>query len=95
MWGDNAYDLAVVSLGAAPWLVQGYRSVAETAADTTLEARIIWQHLRLALYGMRRVPQRDEAWVDWRLARLFQGMCVFLASAPAAWLRERGAPDPP
>lgn len=94
-WGDGAYDLAVVSLRAAPWLVEGYRGTGLVAADSTLEARILWQHLRLALYGMRRAQGRDVAWVEQRLARLFDGMRLFLASPLAQWVARLGPAELP
>jgi hypothetical protein len=52
-------------------------------ADTTLEARVLWHHVRLGLYGMRSAPQRGERWASQCLARLAQGMKGFLARISA------------
>lgn len=96
VWGDNAYDLAVVSLRAAPLLLNGYRTIIQPP-DPGLEARILWQHLRLALYSMRRAQNRNPDWIEQRLTRLFSGMQIFVASRSARWLTRvvKSPPEPP
>jgi aminoglycoside phosphotransferase (APT) family kinase protein len=82
-WGDRAYDFAVVSLAVVPWILEGYRTVAPLEAGSAIEARILWQHLRIGLYGMRRAPQYGQEWATQRLDRLLAGIRLFLA-APCA-----------
>jgi aminoglycoside phosphotransferase (APT) family kinase protein len=89
-WGDRAYDFAVVSLSAVPWILEGYRTVTPLEADATIEARILWQHLRIGLYGMRSAPQRGEVWATQRLDRLLAGIGVFLTAPCAQWLADLG-----
>jgi aminoglycoside phosphotransferase (APT) family kinase protein len=89
-WGDRAYDFAVVSLSVVPWILEGYRAVTPLEADTTIEARILWQHLRIGLYGMRSAPQRGEVWATQRLDRLLAGIGLFLTAPCAQWLADLG-----
>lgn len=88
MWGDGAWDLAVVSLRAVPWLLEGYRTIAPMPGEATAEARILWHHLRMGLYGLRRAPEHGQLWATQRLERLLAGMQVFLATPCAQWLGE-------
>jgi aminoglycoside phosphotransferase (APT) family kinase protein len=90
-WGDRAYDFAVVSLSVVPWLLEGYRTVTSLQVDATIEARILWQHLRIGLYGMRRAPQHGQVWANQRVDRLLTGMGLFLAAPCAQWLADLGA----
>jgi aminoglycoside phosphotransferase (APT) family kinase protein len=93
IWGDSAWDLAVVSLHAAPWLLEGYRTVAPLPHDSTAEARILWNHLRLALFSMRGAPQHGHEWANQRLGRLLLGMRAFLSNACPRWLTDLGPAD--
>jgi aminoglycoside phosphotransferase (APT) family kinase protein len=94
-WGDRAYDFAVVSLSVVPWILEGYRSITPLEADPTIEARILWQHLRLGLYMMRSAPQRGEVWATQRADRLLTGIGLFLAAPCAQWLADLGPNMPP
>jgi aminoglycoside phosphotransferase (APT) family kinase protein len=87
-WGDRAYDFAVVSLSEVPWILEGYRTITPLEADATIEARILWQHLRIGLYGMRSAPQRGEEWATQRLDRLLAGIGLFLKAPCAQWLAD-------
>jgi len=90
VWTDSAWDFAVVSLRAVPCLLEGYRSIAPMPEDATAEARILWHHLRMGLYGMRRAPQLGQPWATRRLERLLAGMRAFLAAPCAQWLAKLG-----
>jgi aminoglycoside phosphotransferase (APT) family kinase protein len=85
-WGDRAYDFAVGSLKAVPWMLEGYKRVTPVAADATIEARILWQRLRIGLYGLRPGWQRGEVWATERVDRILAGMGVFLNAPCARWL---------
>jgi aminoglycoside phosphotransferase (APT) family kinase protein len=87
-WGDRAYDLAVVSLSTVPWILEGYRTITPQEADATIEARILWQHLRIGLYGLRSAPLRGEAWATQRIDRLLAGIGLFLTAPCAEWLAD-------
>jgi aminoglycoside phosphotransferase (APT) family kinase protein len=89
-WGDRAYDFAVVSLSVVPWILEGYRTIMPLGADPTIEARILWQHLRIGLYGMRSAPQRGEIWATQRRDRLLAGIASFLMAPCAQWLADLG-----
>jgi aminoglycoside phosphotransferase (APT) family kinase protein len=93
-WGDRAYDFAVVSLRAVPWILEGYRAITPLEADATIEARILWQHLRIGLYGMRSAPQRGEMWATQRIDRLLTGIGLFLTAPCAQWLADLGPKMP-
>jgi aminoglycoside phosphotransferase (APT) family kinase protein len=93
LWGDAAWDLALVSLRAVPWLLEGYRSVAPMPSDATVEARILWRHVRHALAAIHHESQRTEVWVTQRLDRLFTGMRYYLATPCAQWLADVGLID--
>jgi aminoglycoside phosphotransferase (APT) family kinase protein len=89
-WGDRAYDFAVVSLSVVPWILAGYRTITPLEADPTIEARILWQHLRIGLYGMRSAPQRGQNWATQRLDRLLAGISSFLTAPCAESLADLG-----
>lgn len=80
-WGDAAYDFAVVSLAAVPLLIGGYGTIAPLPGAATLEARILWFHLTMAIWGLRFGPVRDRAWIAERLARLRRQTHAFVVQA--------------
>jgi aminoglycoside phosphotransferase (APT) family kinase protein len=84
-WGDPAWDFAGVPLRAAPWLLAGYRTVAPVENDETAEARILWRHLQLALYLLRRGPQPDHSWAERPLAMLLEIMRFLLEVPSQPW----------
>ena len=43
-WGVQVEDLAVMSCGAVPFILEGYRE-RPLEEDSHLEARIVWRHL--------------------------------------------------
>ena len=82
-WLDPAWDFASVPLRAVPSLLAGHREIAPMAHDATAEARILWCHLQLALYGIHAgwipIDERQR-----RLARLVRRTREFLAEVPLA-----------
>ena len=56
-WGDPAWDFAGVPLRVVPAMLEGYGTVAPFDGGEDVEARVLWRHLRLSLYPMRRGPQ--------------------------------------
>jgi aminoglycoside phosphotransferase (APT) family kinase protein len=63
-WGAQVDDLAVVPLGAVPFLLAGYRESAQSDEDANLEARIVWRHLQLGLVTLPRGPLPDRSWAE-------------------------------
>lgn len=86
MWFDAAYDFAVVTLAAVPWLLEGYCAEAPLPAGATLEARILWYHLTLAIWSTRRRSPHDRADIGAHMARLQQQTAVFVAQAASPQL---------
>ena len=84
-WGDPAWDFAGVPLRAAPWLLAGYRDVAQLEGDETAEARILWRHLQLALFLLRREPLPGRSWAERPLAMLLEIMRFLIDSPPPPW----------
>lgn len=81
MWFDAAYDFAVVSLAAVPWLLEGYRAQAPVPGEATLEARIVWYHLTLAIWSTRRRSPRERTAIAAHMARLQRQTEAFVAQA--------------
>jgi aminoglycoside phosphotransferase (APT) family kinase protein len=69
-WGDPAWDFAGVPLRVVPSMLEGYREVAPPGDHETVEARILWRHLQLALYLLRRDPQPGRSWAERPLGML-------------------------
>jgi hypothetical protein len=81
-WGAQVDDLAVVPLGAVPFMLAGYCESAQIEEDPHLEARIIWRHLQLGLVTLPRGPLRDRSWAERPLSMLVDTL-AFFASEPA------------
>jgi hypothetical protein len=84
-WGDPAWDFAGVPLRAAPLLLQGYREVVDPDVQTSIEARILWRHLQLALLLLRRDPQPGRSWAERPLAMLLEIMRFMIESPAGVW----------
>lgn len=84
-WGDPAWDFAGVPLRVVPCMLEGYRSVAPLDGDETAEARILWRHLQLSLYLLRREPQPGRSWAERPLAMLLDVMRFSLDSPGERW----------
>jgi aminoglycoside phosphotransferase (APT) family kinase protein len=63
LWDDIALDFSGISLRAVPALLEGYRQIAGSD-DETIEARILWQHLRIALHQLRGQPKPQSSWAE-------------------------------
>ena len=84
-WGDPAWDFAGVPLRVVPFMLEGYRVVAPLDGDETVEARILWRHLQLSLYLLRREPQPGRSWAERPLSMLLEVMRFLLDSPGARW----------
>jgi Ser/Thr protein kinase RdoA (MazF antagonist) len=83
-WGDPAHDLAGFPLRAVPWVLAGYREVAPKA-DKTMEARLLWRHLQLALFLLQRPPQPGRSWAERPVAMLLEILRFFLGDLGERW----------
>lgn len=79
VWTDPAWDFVPVTLRVVPAMLRGYRSIAPMAGDSTAEARILWNHLLLAIFGLRVGPKRDPGWIGARIDRLRMDVAEFAA----------------
>ena len=87
-WGDPAWDFAGVPLRVVPFMLEGYREVAPLSGDETAEARIIlWRHLQLSLYLLRRDPQPERSWAERPLGMLLDVMRFLLHDPGEKWSR--------
>jgi aminoglycoside phosphotransferase (APT) family kinase protein len=84
-WGAQVEDLAAVSLGAVPFIFDGYRESAQIEEDPHLEARVIWRHLQLGLVTLPRGPLPDRSWAERPLAMLVDTLAFFAGDPPAVW----------
>lgn len=84
-WDDPALDFAYIPLRAVPAALGGYREVAALDGDDGAEARILWDHLGLALDHLDRPARPGSA--DWDGA-LAARWVELIAGAPgfAEWL---------
>jgi aminoglycoside phosphotransferase (APT) family kinase protein len=86
-WGDPAWDFAGVPLRAVPSLLQGYRAAGALPEEASIEARILWRHLQLALLVLRRGPMPGRSWAERPLAMLLE-IVRFMFEAPAGVWRD-------
>jgi len=84
-WGDPAWDFAGVPLRAVPSLLEGYREIALLEADETMEARILWRQVQLALFTAPRGPQPDHSWAERPLTMLIEIARFFCAAPSGPW----------
>lgn len=86
-WGDPAHDVAGLPLRAVPWVLTGYREVAPAEGDETVEARILWRHLQLALFLLQRPPQPGRSWAERPMGMLLEIVRFFLDGPGNPWRR--------
>jgi aminoglycoside phosphotransferase (APT) family kinase protein len=86
-WGDPAWDFAGVPLRVVPAMLEGYRAVAPLDRDETAEARILWRHLQLSLYLMRREPQPGLSWAERPLGMFMDTVRFLLGDPGEEWSR--------
>ncbi len=84
-WGDPAWDFAGVPLRVVPAMLEGYGTVAEFAERQNVEARILWRHLQLSLYLLRREPQPGRSWAERPLGMLLDVMRFLLDHPAERW----------
>ncbi|HEV2091656.1 MAG TPA: aminoglycoside phosphotransferase family protein [Rubrobacter sp.] len=86
-WGDPAWDFAGVPLRVVPSMLEGYGEVAPPDGVETIEARILWRHLQLGLYLLRRDPQPGRSWAERPLGMLLDAMRFLLRDPGEEWSR--------
>ena len=86
-WGDPAWDFAGVPLRVVPYMLDGYRKAGPPDEGDGLEARILWRHLQLSLYLLRRGPQPGRSWAERPLAMLLDVMRFVLDPPEEGWRR--------
>ena len=84
-WGDVAWDFAGIPLRAVPFMLEGHREIAPLDGDETAEARILWRHLQLAIWLLRREPQPAHSWAERPLAMFLEIMRFLLESHDSQW----------
>ena len=80
-WGDVAWDFLGIPLRAVPFMLEGHREIAPLDGDETAEARILWRHLQIAIWLMRRGPQPIHSWAE-RPWAMFLEITRFLLDPP-------------
>jgi hygromycin-B 7''-O-kinase len=88
-WMDPAWDFVPAPISAVPWLLEGYREVAEVPGQTTAEARILWHHVQYAIFIWWRKQPQGRPLVEQGLARLRRGIATLLELPGARWLAHR------
>jgi aminoglycoside phosphotransferase (APT) family kinase protein len=83
-WASPVRDLAGFPLRAVPHVLEGYRETAPAEAGDGIEARVLWRHLQLALYNLRRPPQPGLNWAE-RPATMLVDILRFFAAPPRSW----------
>jgi hypothetical protein len=78
-------DLAVVPLGAVPFMLGGYRESGRVGEDPNLEARIVWRHLQLGLVTLPRGPVPGRSWAERPLSMLVDTLAFFACEPPHTW----------
>ena len=86
-WGDPAWDFAGVPLRVVPFMLESYREVAVPDGEETLEARILWRHVQLSLYLLRRDPQPGRSWAERPFGMLLDVVRFFLDGHGERWSR--------
>ncbi|MGH2558137.1 MAG: phosphotransferase family protein, partial [Thermomicrobiales bacterium] len=84
-WGDPAFDFAGFPLRAVPMVLAGHRDIAPVDGNDTAEARILWRHLQLSLWLLRRPPQPGRSWAEQPLGMLIEVLRFFLEAPGDPW----------
>ena len=85
-WGAQVDDFAVVPLSAVPFMLEGYREVAQIDEDPNSEARIVRRHLQLGLVTLPRGRLPGLAWAERPLGMLVDTLAFFAGQPPGPWL---------
>jgi len=84
-WGDVAWDFLGIPLRAVPFMLEGHREIAPLDGDETAEARILWRHLQIAIWLMRRGPQPTYSWAERPWAMFLEIMRFLLEPPDPRW----------
>jgi Ser/Thr protein kinase RdoA (MazF antagonist) len=83
--GDPALDFFGLPLRAAPFVLEGHRSIAPLDGDDSTEARILWRHLQFALAVLPRGAAPGMSWGERPLAWLLDVFCFFQGPLDSRW----------
>src|SRR5439155_20941563 len=83
--GDAALDFAGVPLRAVPHMLAGHREVAPLDGDETMEARVVWRHLQLALWSLPKGAVPGRSWGERPLAMLLEVLRFFADPPDDRW----------
>lgn len=89
-WGcarrdDAAADFLPMPMRAVPHLLAGHREIAPLDDDDTVEARILWRRLQLALGVLPRGAAPDCAWGERPVGWLIDLLRFFLETSDERW----------
>lgn len=87
--GDSALDFFGLPLRAAPFVLEGHRSIAPLDGDDNAEARILWRHLQFALAILPRGAARGMSWGERPLAWLLDIFRFFQEPLDSHWQQLR------
>ncbi|HEV8638211.1 MAG TPA: aminoglycoside phosphotransferase family protein [Chloroflexota bacterium] len=90
-WGDPVIDFIGMPLRAVPFVLAGHREVAPLDGDDGAEARVVWYHLRTALWLMPRGAAPGCSWGEQPTAMLLDLLRFFLEDPGERW-RSVGPP---
>jgi len=83
--GDVALDFAGVPLRAVPHMLAGHRDIAVPDSNDTIEARIVWRHLYLALLFLPRGAVPGRSWAERPLPMLLEVLRFFMDPPNDRW----------
>ncbi|HEX8222024.1 MAG TPA: aminoglycoside phosphotransferase family protein [Chloroflexia bacterium] len=89
-WMDPAWDFVPLPLRAVPWVLQGYREVAEVPGESTAEARILWHHIQYTLFIWWNKRHHRRGTIDRGFQRLRFGIREMLELPGARWMAHLG-----
>jgi len=84
-WSDPALDFIGMPLRAVPLVLAGYRDVGPLDGDDAAEARILWHHLKVALFLMPRGAAPGCSWGEQPIAMLLDIFRFFLEDPGPTW----------
>ena len=84
-WGEAADDFAGIPLRAVPFMLDGYCDVCPGVNNVPFLARILYRHLHLALFLVRRSPQLGKAWAERPLGMVLEVMRFLMSTRDERW----------
>ena len=87
-WADPAHEFRSLPMRAAPYVLEGYRSVTDT--DDNFEARVLWWQLQSVFSALHRDPPPDLlnlSWAERPMSQLFELVRFLGNPLNKRWLR--------